>query len=342
MAGIYKITFSIFLLTISRGNGQFPNMFGGMSPSMMGSGMFGGMNPMMGMGSGMMSAMMSGMGGGMGDPLLAIAMSSIELSATDLMILNQLVQTIVGPQATVNTALMVLYNTDGGLPFNAYRMIPYITIMQGMAKDLKINVPGVQGEATREQIDNYILQRSIQWMQSRNMAGAFMDNAGMLMMSGAFGNNMQEPAMTPAAANTASSAQATARAAAAARAAFAQFAAAQKTNATTAAATTVVASSTNTQPAAVPVAAVAPAAPAAPLNDVQTALLARLMSSSASTSSSSPSLPAGLSFPPGMPLPGMSGMSGFNFPGMSTGMGSGGEAAAGNLMAMGGLELMGL
>jgi hypothetical protein len=273
-------------------------------------------------------------------------MSSIELSATDLMILNQLVQTIVGPQATVNPALMVLYNTDGGLPFNAYRMIPYITIMQGMAKDLKINVPGVQGEATREQIDNFILQRSIQWMQSRNMAGAFMDNAGMLMMSGAFGNTMQEPAMTPAAANTASSAQATARAAAAARAALAQFAAAQKSNATTATATTVVAASTNTQPAAVPVAvpvaAVAPAAPAAPLNDVQTALLARLMSSSASTSSSSPSLPAGLSVPPGMSLPGMSGMSGFNFPGMSTGMGSGGEAAAGNLMAMGGLELMGL
>lgn len=340
----YIATFVTLTALFTSGQCQFSglsgmsNMFGSMNPMMssMGSGMFGSMSPAMmsgmggmgGMGSfssSMMSSMMPNliMGSAMNDPLMTLAMGTIELSGSELMVLNNLVKTIVGPEANVNPGLMVLYSSDGGLPINAAKMIPYITIMQGIAKDLKIKVPGVPGEATNEQIENYIFQRSLQWMQSRNMAGAFVENAGLFFMSNAFNNaGSGSPFESPASSTSdVNSAAATARAAASARAALANFVASQNNNSA--------------------VASKSPATPAPPTTSTkppslaasQSNFLASLMAASNSQSGSSPAfnLPSGMTFPGGLSMPGSTSGSSSNS----------GIMNPASMMAMSGMDMFG-
>lgn len=319
-----------------------PSMMSGMNPSMFGSGsssMMSGMAGMGGMGSfgsGMMMPSMMIMGQAMNDPLMSLAMGTIELNPTELMILNNLVQTIVGPKAYVNPALMVLYSSDGGLPINAAKMIPYITIMQGMAKDLKIQVPGVSGEATNEQIENYIFQRSLQWMQQRNMAGAFVENAGFFLMSNAMnGNTFSSPSSSssPSPSSTANSAAATARAAAAARASLAKFVNSQ----TDTSGTGKPAASAKTSSSA----ATKPTTPKPPT--ISKELVAQMIAAANSQQPTMPSglgmnMPGGMNFPAGMTMP--MGMSGFNMP-MSSGEGTSSGSAAMNPSSMMAMEMMG-
>lgn len=306
------------------------SMFGSMNPMMsmssMGSGMFGGMSPAMMSGMGGMGGFDSNimghmiLGSAMNDPLMSLAMGSVELGGSDLMILNNLVKTIVGPDANLNPGLMVLYSSDGGLPINAVKMIPYITIMQGIAKDLKIRVPGVSGQATNEQIENYIFQRALQWMQSRNMAGAFVENAGLFLMSNAFNNAASSTQSQP----QANSAAASARASASARAALAQFVADQNNGNNTAASSSAgTGASTSTSTST--------------LSATQTDLLSRLMGGS--NSQSSPSM-SGLTFPSGMTFPG-SMTSGFTMPSSGGGTTATGNMNPANMMAMGGMEMFG-
>ncbi|XP_060568521.1 uncharacterized protein LOC132727131 isoform X1 [Ruditapes philippinarum] len=356
-------TLAVFIVLISSGQCQFsmssmlgsmnPSMLSGMNPSMFGSGSsslmagMGGMGSMGGMpgmgsmgnfGSSMMMPSMMAMGQAMNDPLMSLAMGSIELNPTEVMILNNLVQTIVGPEASVNPALMVLYSSDGGLPINAAKMIPYITIMQGMAKDLKIKVPGVSGEATKEQIENYIFQRSLMWMQQRNMAGAFIENAGFFLMSNAMnGNSFSSPSSSSSSpASTANTAAATARAAAAARESLAKFIKSQtdKTASTGK-------SASAGKPAAGSGAASKATTPKPPTFSKE--FVAQMIAAS----NSQPSLPArmpinmpsGMNFPAGMSMPmGMS--SGFSLP-MSSGEGSTAGGAGMNPSNMMAMEMLG-
>lgn len=327
----------------------------------MGSGMPGMGSGMMGMGSGMMNQMMSSMnfgsmmpsmmmGGMTNDPMMSLVMSSIELGAADYMILNTLVRTIVGPQASANAAMMVLYNTDGGLPLSAVRMIPYVTLMQGIAKDLKIKVPGVKGEATNEQIDQYIFQRALSWMQQRNMAGAFLElpGVGMMFMNNAMRSGMQSITPSPPTQKQTTVPQSTSQAAAAARAALAKFVAASKAAAAKKKAAD--AAKTTTAPKApTPVVTTKPAAKpttaASPPPKFDAALFAKFMADAAAASASTentntqPAGMMGIAFPSGMNSMGgmgeMGGMGGMN--GMS-GMNGNMNPA---MMAMGGMELMG-
>lgn len=121
-------------------------------------------------------AMRSGMSMGMG-----LAMGGVELNAADYMALDNAVKYIVGPTASPSPALLLLASQQGSIPNSAAKMMSFLIPMQAMARQMKISVPGVIGESSDAQINDYIMQRALQWMQQRTWMGSMTENPDLMM-----------------------------------------------------------------------------------------------------------------------------------------------------------------
>ena len=121
---------------------------------------------------------MFGGAGAMGAMGMGMAMGG-EMTAVDYMLLDNAVKHIVGPNATPSPSMILLAQQQGGPPTSFSRMMPYITLMQDIARKNGITPPGVTGKATEAQINNYVMQRAMNWIQQRYAFEAMADSPAL-------------------------------------------------------------------------------------------------------------------------------------------------------------------
>ncbi|WAR21551.1 hypothetical protein MAR_015525, partial [Mya arenaria] len=125
-------------------------------------------------------AAMAGMQGMMGS-MLPLGMAGGDFSAREFMTLDNAVKAILGPDANPSPALIILAAQQGGMPITATGMLPYMALMQAMAREQNMTIPGVLGTPTKNQVDNYIMEKTMQWVQQRTMYGTMTENPDVIM-----------------------------------------------------------------------------------------------------------------------------------------------------------------
>ncbi|KAH3787682.1 hypothetical protein DPMN_165809 [Dreissena polymorpha] len=84
---------------------------------------------------------MPGIGGMGGIGPMGLALGG-ELSPRDFIMLDNAVKSILGPDSSPSPALIILAAQQGGMPSSATGMLPYMALMQAMAREKNITVPG--------------------------------------------------------------------------------------------------------------------------------------------------------------------------------------------------------
>lgn len=112
---------------------------------------------------------------------MGFALGGVELSAAEYMTLDNAVKYIVDPTASPSPTLLMLASQMGSVPNSAAKMMSFLIPLQAMARQRKISVPGVPGQATDAQINDHIMQKTLQWMQQRTMMGTMTENPDLMM-----------------------------------------------------------------------------------------------------------------------------------------------------------------
>lgn len=79
--------------------------------------------------------------------------------------LTSALREIVHPQATPTMPMMMIATQQGGPPRNIPQMMQYTPHMVEMANRLNVKPPGVNGTITPNQLQEFIVQRGMNWLQ---------------------------------------------------------------------------------------------------------------------------------------------------------------------------------
>ena len=112
---------------------------------------------------------------------IGFALGGVELSANEYITLDNAVKFIIDPTASPSPTLLMLASQLGSVPNSAAKMMSFLIPLQAMARQRKLSVPGVPGQATESQINDYVLKKTLQWMQQRAMMGQMTENPDLMM-----------------------------------------------------------------------------------------------------------------------------------------------------------------
>lgn len=110
------------------------------------------------------------------------------MSPADHALLDSAVKQIVHPSAIATSAMVNVANSQGGPPTTLQELMAYVPHMQNLARQLGVKPPGSKGTVPQQILDQFILNRAMQWQQQYNMqagntgGGLFGGNTGGWLM----------------------------------------------------------------------------------------------------------------------------------------------------------------
>lgn len=110
------------------------------------------------------------------------------MSPADHALLDSAVKQIVHPAATATSEMINVANAQGGPPSTMQDLMAYVPHLQSLARQMGVKPPGTKGAVTPQILDQFILNRAMQWQQQYNMrsggasGGMFGGNNGRWLM----------------------------------------------------------------------------------------------------------------------------------------------------------------
>lgn len=103
-----------------------------------------------------------------------------EMGPADMARLVAAVREIVHPQAMPTPDMIMIATQQGGPPTTMMQMMQYTPSMVAMASRLGVKPPGINGTVTPQQLQEYIVQRGMNWMQRQaSVAGMTSGEMGL-------------------------------------------------------------------------------------------------------------------------------------------------------------------
>ena len=110
------------------------------------------------------------------------------MSQADHALLDGAVKQIVHPAAGATSQMINVANQQGAPPSTTQDLMAYIPHMQALARQMGVKPPGSKGIVAPQILDQYIMNRALQWQQEYNMrsggGGLFGGGGGGLFGGG--------------------------------------------------------------------------------------------------------------------------------------------------------------